>query len=152
VPARHIASDKTKYPALFCACRYDRASSGATLVQPWTYVPPANITFTSAGSGLDGDQDSSNVTLLDILAVAEFNPPSFGAGASMNISSRMPMTWYRSSHDSTRTFCSVCGATAFYLNDGRPLRANVAVGILRADEGTLARNWLEWAWGPRRLS
>lgn len=151
VPARHIARDKTKYPALFCACRYDRASSGSWFVQPWTYVPPANITFTASltdGGGGDEDQGSSSntaVTLLEILDATGHRPPSSSAAAK--ISSRIPMTWSRSSHDSTRTFCQVCGATVFYLNDGRPSLANVAVGILRADEGALARDWLEWALG-----
>ncbi|KEF57883.1 uncharacterized protein A1O9_05804 [Exophiala aquamarina CBS 119918] len=146
VPARHIGHDKTKYPALFCAFRYDRASSGAWFVQPWTYVPPANITFTDADE--DDDQQSrsaASVTLLEILAATAHEPPSSRAAA--NVSSQLPMTWYRSSRDITRSFCRVCGATVFYLNDGRPSLANISVGILRGDEGALARRWLEWTWG-----
>lgn len=140
VPPRHIGRDKTKYPAYFCACRYDRAGTGAWFVQPWTYVPPSNITFT------DHDEDS-NLTKTTTLSEIFHTTASTTSRSSSATAISSRMTHYRSSHDSTRSFCSTCGATVFYMNDGRPSLANVAVGILRADEGALARDWLEWVWG-----
>jgi hypothetical protein len=54
---------------------------------------------------------------------------------------------YRSSKDVLRTFCGTCGATVFYSCASRPGIVDVAVGILRAPEGTMAENWLIWRAG-----
>ncbi|CAD0085638.1 unnamed protein product [Aureobasidium vineae] len=51
---------------------------------------------------------------------------------------------YRSSDHATRCFCGECGATVFYIRDERHGIANVAVGLLDADEGSLAQSWLWW--------
>jgi hypothetical protein len=143
VPARHIGRDKTKYPAYFCACRSDRTGTGAWFVQPWTYIPPSNIKFTEDDEDSSITKTTTTTTLSEVFPNAPATTPRSSRAAT--ISARM--THYRSSHDSTRSFCHTCGATVFYMNDGRPSLANVAVGILRADEGALARNWLEWVWG-----
>ena len=34
-----------------------------------------------------------------------------------------------------------------YWCSQRPDELDLAVGILRADEGSMARRWLEWEWG-----
>ncbi|KAJ5309051.1 hypothetical protein PENANT_c020G10330 [Penicillium antarcticum] len=54
---------------------------------------------------------------------------------------------YRSSKDVLRTFCGTCGATVFYSCASRPGIVDVAVGILRAPEGTMAEKWLIWRAG-----
>lgn len=51
---------------------------------------------------------------------------------------------YRSSNEASRYFCGQCGATVFYIRDERHGIANVAVGLLDADEGSLAQSWLWW--------
>jgi hypothetical protein len=35
----------------------------------------------------------------------------------------------------------------FYWNNQRPDEVGVAVGVLRAEEGSMAREWLEWEVG-----
>ncbi|KAI5239098.1 hypothetical protein E4T42_08780 [Aureobasidium subglaciale] len=52
---------------------------------------------------------------------------------------------YRSSDVATRYFCSDCGAMVFWNGDERPGLVDVAVGLLDAEEGSLAQDWLEWA-------
>ncbi|EHK25197.1 uncharacterized protein TRIVIDRAFT_33067 [Trichoderma virens Gv29-8] len=58
---------------------------------------------------------------------------------------------YASSPDVQRCFCGTCGATIFYANDPRKLKGpgnwqvvDIATGILRAPEGSMAENWLTW--------
>jgi hypothetical protein len=51
---------------------------------------------------------------------------------------------YRSSDEASRYFCGQCGATVFYIREERHGIVNVAVGLLDADEGSLAQSWLGW--------
>lgn len=55
---------------------------------------------------------------------------------------------YSSSKDVLRAFCGICSATVFYTHTSRDLGhdsvLDVATGILRAPEGSLADNWLTW--------
>lgn len=55
---------------------------------------------------------------------------------------------FESSKDTIREFCGTCGATVFWHNLERPGVVDVSVGVLRAEEGAMARNWLEW-WTER---
>lgn len=55
---------------------------------------------------------------------------------------------FESSKGAMREFCSLCGATIFWHNTERPGVVDVSVGILRAEEGAMARNWLNW-WTER---
>lgn len=57
------------------------------------------------------------------------------------------MKSYRSSDKATRYFCGQCGANVFWIGDERPGLLDVAVGLLDAAEGALARSWLEWRTG-----
>ena len=41
----------------------------------------------------------------------------------------------------------MCGATVSYFNSQRPNEVDLAVGILRAEEGSMAKRWLDWEWG-----
>jgi hypothetical protein len=52
---------------------------------------------------------------------------------------------YESSPGVYREFCNRCGATVFWHCDERPSVVDVSVGLLRANSGTLARGWLDWA-------
>ena len=63
--------------------------------------------------------------------------PSFGS-----------LKGFASSDGVTRDFCKTCGATAFWRSERRPELIDVSVGLLRADEGVRAENWLEW-WTDR---
>ncbi|KAJ9632154.1 hypothetical protein H2203_000557 [Taxawa tesnikishii (nom. ined.)] len=51
---------------------------------------------------------------------------------------------HRSSDKATRRFCGKCGATVFWDGDVRPGLIDVACGLLDAEEGVRAEEWLEW--------
>jgi hypothetical protein len=120
----HMAPEKDKYVAYLCACRSCRLGNGVATFQPWTSVPPANVVVTSTGK---------NVV---------FGRPAMDNGA--NQGTTLKQFW--SSKNVCWSFCGTCGASIFYWHDGRPDVVDVAVGILRAEEGTLAKNWLGWKW------
>jgi hypothetical protein len=54
------------------------------------------------------------------------------------------MKAYKSSEGVDRTFCGTCGAIVTYRCDDRPSSVDVAVGLLEADSGVRAEEWLEW--------
>ncbi|KAL2855761.1 Mss4-like protein [Aspergillus pseudodeflectus] len=54
---------------------------------------------------------------------------------------------YNSSQDVYRTFCGRCGATIFYSESGRPGIVDVAVGILRHEDGVMLDDWALWRTG-----
>ncbi|KAJ5825469.1 hypothetical protein N7474_002607 [Penicillium riverlandense] len=56
---------------------------------------------------------------------------------------------YRSSEGVLRTFCGTCGATVFFSCDERqhPPVVDIAMGLLRAREGTMAESWAMWRYG-----
>lgn len=54
------------------------------------------------------------------------------------------LRWYSSSPGRQRGFCESCGATIFWKKDDRPGAWDVSVGLFRANEGALARDWLTW--------
>lgn len=51
---------------------------------------------------------------------------------------------FQSSDHAQRHFCSRCGASVFYVTTKQPEVMDVAFGILRAREGSLARSFFEW--------
>ncbi len=52
---------------------------------------------------------------------------------------------YQHSKRAYRDFCGTCGATVFWHCDERPGIVDVSAGLLDAEEGARAENWLEWA-------
>lgn len=73
--------------------------------------------------------DESHITLVD----GSPHKPIFGT-----------MKAYKSSEEVDRTFCGTCGAIVSYRCDDRPSSVDVAVGLLEADSGVRAEEWLEW--------
>lgn len=51
---------------------------------------------------------------------------------------------YESSPGVYREFCACCGATVFWHCEERPDLIDVSIGLLRANTGVRAENWLEW--------
>lgn len=122
------ADDPGRYLARFCACRSCRLSMGFSLC-PWTYV--------ALGSVLD---------------TTTLRPVRFGREAlskDANEGLLLKLTHYESSDGVWRTFCSGCGASVFYYTEAEERRnvVDVAVGLLRAQSGSLAREWVRWADG-----
>ncbi|KAI4144762.1 MAG: hypothetical protein L6R39_004046 [Caloplaca ligustica] len=52
---------------------------------------------------------------------------------------------YSHSKGAYREFCGTCGATVFWHCDQRPGIVDVSAGLLDAEEGAKAEDWLEWA-------
>ncbi|OAP59670.1 hypothetical protein AYL99_06968 [Fonsecaea erecta] len=121
---RYIPEQKDTYVAGICTCRSCRLALGVSF-QPWAYIPPGNIflanTETTVKFGAEGDREGSNgvITLRHI--------------------------W--SSKDTCRSFCGRCGATVFYWHNDRPEVVDVSVGLLRSQDGAMARSWLSWRKG-----
>ncbi|KAL2429938.1 hypothetical protein ABEF95_013295 [Exophiala dermatitidis] len=67
------------------------------------------------------------------------SPIDYGIGTLQEI---------ESSKDCFRNFCGTCGATVFWHSRTRPDLVDVSVGLLRAEEGSRAENWLQW-WTER---
>ncbi|KIW90221.1 uncharacterized protein Z519_08865 [Cladophialophora bantiana CBS 173.52] len=118
---RYIPEEKNKYVAGLCTCRSCRLATGVSF-QPWAYIPPVRIFLADTGAtvkfGAEGDQEGSN-----------------GNATLRHI-------W--SSKDTCRSFCGRCGATIFYWHNERPEVVDVSVGILRSEDGAMAKNWLSW--------
>lgn len=130
---RFIAKDKDgkptgKHMAFCCVCRYCRSHSGTSLT-PWIYVPQSQVINPHTGR---------------VVALHREAQTDNGKAANEGLDA---LRHYWSSEDGCRSFCSVCGASVFYTYEHRQEIVNVAAGILRAEEGALARRWLSWQWG-----
>jgi hypothetical protein len=106
---------KGTHKASFCACTSCRLTSGFEITS-WATIPSSNL-FLPDGSLLDLSADIKGLQR------------------------------YESSPGVERFFCQTCGAKAFFWNRGSKERVNeveVSAGLLRAEGGALAENWLEW--------
>jgi len=117
------AVHKKKYLASNCACRSCRLSSGSDIV-PWAFIPISQVTL------------ATGEPLPPVSAEEPFQAP--------NRHSSNTLKSYHSSAGITRSFCGCCGATVFYHTDKRPHIIDVAVGLLDAESGARAGEWLEW--------
>jgi hypothetical protein len=123
--SRAVTKDPNKFLTYLCACRSCRLTTGTSLV-PFALVPPSQV--------LNGK--------------ASFQPIIFGRDASNSENNpNQTLKHYRSSPDTWRSFCGACGATVFYFCEQRPKELDLATGILRAEDGSMAKAWLEWEWG-----
>jgi hypothetical protein len=136
--SRHVPSDPTKYMAYFCTCRSCRLTSGVSMV-PFALIPPANV-FNANAPALVDDSSSS--------AEQKVKPLTIGHSPSEpNANPGLELKHHWSSPNTCRSFCGKCGATVSYWCAKRPDELDLAVGILRSEEGSLARRWLQWKWG-----
>jgi hypothetical protein len=128
-PARYFSSDGKKYLTYFCTCRSCRLSTGVSMLA-WSLVPPENI-FNAKAPTTSGD----------------YQPIAFGYPVTESTNPGLSLEHYWSSPDVCRSFCGSCGATVSYWCGQRPTELDLTVGILRGEEGSMARQWLEWKWG-----
>ena len=54
---------------------------------------------------------------------------------------------FNGKYDAYRAFCSECGASVFYNFSDRLDVTNIGAGLVRAEEGIMARRWISWRWG-----
>ncbi|KAE8152535.1 Mss4-like protein [Aspergillus avenaceus] len=57
------------------------------------------------------------------------------------------MQQYESSPQVYREFCNRCGATVFWHCQERPLLIDISIGLLQANSGSKAEEWLAWHTG-----
>ncbi|KAH6711993.1 hypothetical protein BKA61DRAFT_553276 [Leptodontidium sp. MPI-SDFR-AT-0119] len=142
---RSLPTDPTKHLTYLCACRSCRLATGVSLTA-WTLVPPSSV----FNGNLSPAPPKTNTHELSPSIPPSTNllPVVFGYHTS-NLESNLGLTlkhnW--SSTDTCRSFYRVCGATVSYWCAKRPLEVDLAVGLFRAEEGSLARSWMEWRWG-----
>lgn len=134
--AKWLRADGAKYLALNCVCRYCRLAVGYPITS-YTYVMPENIHFL--------EQHGTETRL--------FCYTSFSKGTinfdldSQSIQAKLPMLRFDfTSPGIRRSFCGKCGASVFFERATRPQCVNIAVGVLRADSGSLAREWIDFDW------
>ena len=124
---RYIPQDKTKYMAKGCVCRDCRHQHGTSLTLWWCVPyqsvinPRKNQIIRHRGAAITPEGQAANA----------------GLG----------LTYYQSSANAYRAFCSTCGASAFYNFDDRPDICVISAGLMRAEEGIMARRWVSWEWG-----
>ncbi len=120
--------ENDKHFSSACVCRSCRLHFGVSLA-PWLYIPPAQILNPHTGEAVVQHHE----------AMAE--------EASKGANTGLSLKHYWSRKDCCRSFCSTCGAAVFYTRDDRPEITNIAAGLVRAEEGVMARRWLSWQWG-----
>lgn len=135
---RRVPRDPTKHRAYFCACRSCRTATGAPMI-PWALAPPGNVFNANVPTAIDNDGLPSEENLTPLVVGHATSDPNVNPGLTLK--------HHWSSPEVCWSFCSTCGATMFYWCGRRPDELDIAVGILRSEDGSMARSWLGWEWG-----
>lgn len=122
--------DKDKYIGSACVCRDCRLHQGVTTAF-WLYIPPSKIINPHTNA-----------------------PIAQGAAAltdeGRKANEGLKLTHYKRNageYDAYRAFCSTCGASVFYNFSDRLGITNIGAGLVKAEEGVMARRWISWEWG-----
>ncbi|KAJ4359948.1 uncharacterized protein N0V89_000507 [Didymosphaeria variabile] len=121
-PATHKAL------AGFCACESCRLFGGVD-VWNWGFAELKDIRFANKQPGFPASSDA-------LRALVDAKDPSIGT-----------LTYFASSSDAQRYFCSNCSASVFYASDDRTFMVDVALGVLGASDGARAEGYFSWAYG-----
>lgn len=117
-----------KMVAGFCACDSCRLQCGIDVFN-WTYASMKTISY--------GKSDKSfPLTSFELKSLVDAKEPALGT-----------LTYYASSPDVERYFCSNCSACVFYAYEKRPSTLDVAIGVLDASDGARAESILSWVYG-----
>ncbi|CAG7563093.1 unnamed protein product [Fusarium equiseti] len=133
----YIDRKSHKHLATLDPCNSCRLSTGIDMMN-WTFALPAQIEFAESSEGSKFPQNTHE--LKNAVQSAE-RDSRYGT-----------LTFYASSPDVQRYFCSRCSATVFYTVDDRPNVIDVAVGLLHAPEGARAESVLAWNLGAQMMS
>ncbi|KAJ3498383.1 hypothetical protein NLG97_g1158 [Lecanicillium saksenae] len=118
--------------AAYDACDSCRFMVGVPLMH-WTFARVSQLGFAS------GNQDSGAfpTNTLELKALVD-------TGKDSRLGT---LTYYESSPDVQRYYCSRCSASVFYAVDDLPDQIDISMGLLHAPEGARAGSWVEWEWG-----
>ncbi|KAF2443127.1 hypothetical protein P171DRAFT_433456 [Karstenula rhodostoma CBS 690.94] len=112
----------------FCACESCRLFGGVD-VWTWGFAELKDIHFSNKEPGFPNSSDA-------LRALVDARDPSVGS-----------LTYFASSSDAQRYFCSNCSASIFYAWDERKFMVDVALGVLEASDGARAEGSFSWAFG-----
>ncbi|WPH01366.1 Hypothetical protein R9X50_00420800 [Acrodontium crateriforme] len=122
--------------ASFDACDSCRISTGADVFN-WCFTLLRHLDFPSSADQLsEQGQFPNNTPALKTAVIANNRDPRLGT-----------LTYYSSSPNVQRYFCSKCSATVFYAVDSRPDMVDLAIGLLQANDGARAEGALTWGLG-----
>ncbi|CAJ2505015.1 Uu.00g124090.m01.CDS01 [Anthostomella pinea] len=119
----------------FDACDSCRLSSGADVFH-WTFALLLHLGFAGATEGGHSEFPRSTPQLKAAVSAKEGRDPRWGT-----------LTYYESSPDVQRYFCSRCSACVFYAAGRRPEIVDIAVGLLDVPGGARAEGLISWALG-----
>ncbi|KAI0452975.1 Mss4-like protein [Xylaria acuta] len=134
-----------KSHASFDACDSCRLGSGSDIYY-WTFVVLSHLSFPNSPMSESQPQTQT---------LANFPESSLGlkTAVAATPADRDPrwgtLTFYESSPDVQRYFCSQCSASVFYASDDRPEMVDLAVGLLDVGDGSRAESLLAWDYGGR---
>ncbi|GAW13725.1 hypothetical protein ANO14919_031140 [Xylariales sp. No.14919] len=120
----------------FDACDSCRLSSGVDIFH-WTFVLLRHLAFPPK-LGPTGFPASS--TELKNAVAATDRDSRWGT-----------LTFYESSPDVQRYFCSRCSACVFYATDSRPDLVDLAIGLLATKNGSRVEELVSWDFGGRMV-
>jgi hypothetical protein len=117
----------------FCACDSCRQWSGIDLFN-FVFSEIKYVSFPSSdtSSPTQGFPTSTS----ELRSLVDKKDPRFGT-----------LTYFASSEDVQRYFCSSCSASIFYAVDDRPDTIEMGVGCLDASDGARAEGFLSWRFG-----
>ncbi|KAI0442696.1 Mss4-like protein [Xylaria telfairii] len=129
-----------KSRASFDACDSCRLWSGSD-VYYWTFVLLSHLAFAPSPTS-DGQAPKKQ---------ADFPKSSLELKNAVSADDRDPrwgtLTFYKSSADVQRYFCSRCSACVFYASDDRPEMVDLAIGLFDTGDGARAESLLAWDYG-----
>ncbi|XWW94693.1 hypothetical protein V2A60_002639 [Cordyceps javanica] len=118
--------------AAYDACDSCRFMVGVPIMH-WTFAKFAQFGFAEESR----DDGAFPIDTLDLKAAVKANKDSrFGT-----------LTFYESSPDVQRYYCSRCSASVFYAVDELSDQIDISMGLVHAAEGSRAESWVEWEWG-----
>ncbi|KAI0553211.1 Mss4-like protein [Xylaria curta] len=134
-----------KSRAAFDACDSCRLWSGSDIFY-WTFVLLHHLAFPAPKSDSDSPPQiqphanfpESSLELKTAVSSVDKRDPRWGT-----------LTFYESSPDVQRYFCSKCAACVFYASDDRPEMVDLAIGLLDSGDGSRAESLLAWDYGGK---
>ncbi|TGJ79321.1 hypothetical protein E0Z10_g9443 [Xylaria hypoxylon] len=122
----------------FDACDSCRLSSGSDIFH-WTFVLLRHLAFPAKSGQTQTGFPESSTELKNAIAATD-RDPRLGT-----------LTFYESSPDVQRYFCSRCSACVFYAADSRPELVDLAIGLLDSKNGSRVEELVSWDFGGKMV-
>ncbi|KAI1177099.1 Mss4-like protein [Nemania sp. FL0916] len=153
-----IDPTNNKSLAGFDACDSCRISSGSDIFH-WTFVLLRHLAFPPSSTGPRPTQTQTWTETVASSTSPSLTPfptssPSLKMAVIHDPSLVGTLTFYASSPDVQRYFCSRCFASVFYATDSRPELVDLAIGLLhpsKKDGGARLESLLSWDFGGKMV-